>query len=314
MNRGTGRRQIFVTDDDRSTFLSLVGECATRWGVRCHALVLMTNHFHLLVEDLVGQLSRAMRHLCGVYTQRFNRAHNRDGPLFRGRFRARVVQTDAHLAEVVRYIHLNPVQSNLAGRAGDFPWSSHRQYLDPNTRSAWLEVQTVLARFGGDTPQGRAALDRFVHQRVPKDVAARLDMTRWQPVLGSPDFERAWRSKLRGEPGPSTVTEPSERRRFIRYRGEEVLAAVAEHFGVDLDSLERGRRRTGNLPRAVALYLLAEATDLTQRQVAELIVMSPTSVGALVSRFRERIRREPDVAEHLARIREALKRNSFEVR
>jgi REP element-mobilizing transposase RayT len=306
MNRGAEGQDVFRTDEDRATFLALVGECATRWGVRCHALALMPNHFHLLVQDEAGQLSRAMRHLVGVYTQRFNRSRGADGPVLRGRFRARVVQTETYLAEVVRYIHLNPVHAHLAERAGDYAWSSHRHYLDPVGRPTWLSTQAVLDRFGGDTPGGRAELDRFVHLRAPEEIAERLSGRRWGPVLGSPEFEQAWRDQLRGEPGPAVRAEVAELRAFRSYDAEAVLAAIAEHFGVTRESLMTSRRRAGNLPRAVAVLLLVDATALTQRQVAELLVMAPTSVGSLAGRLRARLPDEPELAEHIAGVRERL--------
>ena len=70
-----------------------------------------------------------MRHIDGLYTQRFNRRHNRDGSLFRGRYKGIVVDEDEYLLEVVRYIHLNPVGARLARQPQDYMWSSHEDYL-----------------------------------------------------------------------------------------------------------------------------------------------------------------------------------------
>ena len=120
MNRGGSGQAVFLCDEDREGFLELVGTCTARWGLDTYALVLMTNHYHLLVHDVRGQLVRAMRHLNGVYTQRFNARHGRDGSLFRGRYRSRVVQEERYLAEVVRYIHFNPVRAKMVSRTGDY--------------------------------------------------------------------------------------------------------------------------------------------------------------------------------------------------
>ncbi len=92
-----------------------------------------------------------MRYLNGVYTQSYNRRHGRDGPLMRGRFRTRLVQSERYLAELVRYIHANPVDAGLVDRARDYHWSSHRHYLDGQPPE-WLETREVLARFGGSSP------------------------------------------------------------------------------------------------------------------------------------------------------------------
>ena len=91
------------------------------WGIRVHAYSLMPNHYHLLLETPRGNLSRALRHLDGIYTQRYNRAHGSDGTLFRGRYKAILIDKDSYLLQVVRYIHLNPVQSKIVREPAEHP-------------------------------------------------------------------------------------------------------------------------------------------------------------------------------------------------
>ena len=93
MNRGNNFQKIFLDDADKKQFLKLLGETCEMWKIRVHAYCLMDNHYHVLIETPVIGLSRAMRHLNGIYTQRFNRKNKRDGVLFRGRYRAILVQS-----------------------------------------------------------------------------------------------------------------------------------------------------------------------------------------------------------------------------
>ena len=123
MNRGAGRRAIFPTDEHRETFLALLGEMAGTFGVEVHAYCLMSTHYHLLLHTRRGNLSDALRHLNGIYTQRHNRQRRTDGPLFRGRFKAILVDADSYLAQLSRYIHLNPVPAKIPEHALDTPWS-----------------------------------------------------------------------------------------------------------------------------------------------------------------------------------------------
>src|SRR3990170_8339886 len=128
MNRGVSRRNIFLSETDYEEFLKTLSECDNLWAIDIFAYCLMSNHYHVCLRTPGGNLSRVMRHLDGLYTQRFNRAHGRDGPLFRGRYKAILVDADECLTAVLRYIHLNPVEARLVRRPQEYKWSSHRFY------------------------------------------------------------------------------------------------------------------------------------------------------------------------------------------
>src|SRR5688500_8335144 len=100
MNRGLERRPIFFeAQADRRIFLGVLVEAVRLWKIRVHAYSLMSNHYHLLLESPLPNLSRAMRHIDGVYTQRLNRSRRRDGPLFRGRFKSILVEKESYFLE-----------------------------------------------------------------------------------------------------------------------------------------------------------------------------------------------------------------------
>lgn len=130
-------------------FVDLLAETVHRFGLEIHAYCLMPNHYHLLVRSPNSQLSRAMKHIGQVYTQRFNRRHGRDGPLFRGRFHSILVDSDRYLDTVARYIHLNPLPKTSTDRSAldDFTWSSFNAYAGRGQTPDWLETRHVLARF-----------------------------------------------------------------------------------------------------------------------------------------------------------------------
>jgi putative transposase len=88
-SRGNERRAIFRNDHDRRTFLSFLGVAATRFGWSVSAYVLMTNHFHLIIQTPEPNLSRGMQWLNGTYADWFNRRHKRAELLFQGRFRTK---------------------------------------------------------------------------------------------------------------------------------------------------------------------------------------------------------------------------------
>ena len=129
MNRGLADHPVFIDNRDFRNFLSLIEDAWRRWHIRVFSWCLMGNHYHVALQTPEGNLQRVMRHIDGVFTQRFNRTHNRDGPLFRGRYRAILIDADQYLAAVVRYIHLNPVEAKKVSAPQNYPWSSHKTYL-----------------------------------------------------------------------------------------------------------------------------------------------------------------------------------------
>jgi len=166
--RGNGRQSIFDDDTDRARFLRVLTSVVSRYGVLCHAYCLMGNHYHLLLETPEGNLSRAMRQLNGVYSQAFNRRHQRPGHVLEGRFHAQVVDKDAYLRTVCRYIVLNPVRAGLVAHPGQWPWSSYRAVAGDAPVPAFLTVDWVLSL--GDTPI-RATAERRYREFVEGGLA-----------------------------------------------------------------------------------------------------------------------------------------------
>ena len=98
-SRGDRREEIYLDDADWINWLTLFGHVCKRFNWVCHAYCLMDNHYHIVVETVEGNLSKGMRQLNGVYTQTFNRTHNRVGHVFQGRYKAILVEKDSYLLE-----------------------------------------------------------------------------------------------------------------------------------------------------------------------------------------------------------------------
>lgn len=188
MNRGTSRQLVFNSDEDYRHFLVLISETVKMWGIIVHAFSLMPNHYHLLIETPRANISRAMRHIDGVYTQRYNRARKRDGQLFRGRYKAILVEEDAYLVELLRYIHLNPVEAGIVSKPEDHMWTSHKYYIGDNPFT-WLSTDRLLGYFGKRKNLSRMKLHDFVLDGVPEDLRRQLDGARWPSVFSSEHFK-----------------------------------------------------------------------------------------------------------------------------
>ena len=138
MNRGRRAESIFSDKQDYLMFIDLLIEISEMWKVNVVAYCLMPNHYHILLQTPDGNISRCMRHLNGVYTQRYNSRYGYDGQLFRGRYKSILVCDDSHLLQLVRYIHKNPVKAGLAKDLPDYQWSSYKGYVSYTKKWKWL--------------------------------------------------------------------------------------------------------------------------------------------------------------------------------
>jgi putative transposase len=167
--RGDRCEAIFEDDQDRRVFLQILERVVTRFNWLCYAWCLMDNHYHLVIQTPDGNLSKGMRQLNGVYTQAGNRRHRRAGHLFQGRFKAILVDRDAYLLELSRYVVLNPVRVGMVASPADWPWSSYRASLGLEAPASWLAVDGLLAQFAGQRQLAQTRYAKFVAEGVNAD-------------------------------------------------------------------------------------------------------------------------------------------------
>jgi len=167
-SRGNARQAIVKTVADRQAFLDGLAHVVDRFGWRCHAYCLMNNHYHLLVETPMPNLSQGMRQLNGPYTQGFNRRHRRVGHVFQGRFKAILVERDAHLLELCRYVVLNPVRAQLVEQPADWVWSNYRATAGLEPCPPFLEVAWTWEQFGVRPTTAQRRYQTFVAHGIGK--------------------------------------------------------------------------------------------------------------------------------------------------
>ena len=185
-SRGDRGEAIYEDDGDRQVFLTVLENVVQRFGWVCHAYCLMGNHYHLLLETPIPNLARGMRQISGVYTQKYNFMHRKVGHLFQGRYKAIVIEKDAHLMEVCRYVVLNPVRALLVERPREWRWSSYRATAGLRDNPPFLTTDWILSQLGGRRRAAQQAYRAFVRE-------GRLDASPWDVlvdglVLGSGAF------------------------------------------------------------------------------------------------------------------------------
>lgn len=254
-SRGDGRDDIFLCDEDRAAWLEVLAQVCERFNWVCHAYCQMTNHYHMLVETPDANLSKGMRQLNGVYTQRFNRSHDRVGHVFQGRFKAILVDKEGYLLELARYVVLNPLRAKMVKRLEQWPWSSYPATCGQADRQAWLQVDFILSQFSVQRARAVAKYVTFVHEgtRLPS-VWSQLQ---GQIYLGSEQFVEKMQALVEHKPTTTEIPRAQRRalkRSLIEYArlherdeaialaylsGEHTMAAIAAHFGVHYTTVSR---------------------------------------------------------------------------
>ena len=185
-SRGDRKVDIYLDDTDRAVWLQTLADVCAQSNYVVHAFCQMTNHYHLLLETVDGNLSGGMRQLNGVYSQYFNRRHDLVGHVFQGRYKAILVQKESYLLELARYIVLNPVRARLVTDPAMWPWTSYILTLGSVPPPAWLDTAFILKKFGENPVDAIEAYRQFVQDGI--GLASPLSGTRNQLLLGDEAF------------------------------------------------------------------------------------------------------------------------------
>ncbi len=287
MNRGADRQATFRSERDHKDFTCLWAEAVIRFGIVVHAYAWMGNHYHALVMSPDAQLSETLRWIGHVYTQRFNKRHGRDGALFRGRFHSVLIDSDAYLHRVARYIERNPLEAGLATPESlvRYKWSSLQHYLNP-TSSDWVETKPLLSRLGS-----RHEYLRHVLSDHSDDVLEGFYNREEQPllVLGDQEFVDSLPCEVAGLNPTVGLTHVS-------------LAEI--DFAL---SQVRALRIIGTRSRGLAVELGQRLAGATRRELADHYnFKTVSSVSSAISRSKA----DPNTAETRRAIMSYLGRSS----
>jgi len=307
INRGIERRAIFKAEADYRHFWELVAQLPSRFGVVVHSCALMPNHYQLLVQTPLANLSQAMQWLNVSYGVWFNRKYRRVGPLFQGRYKAVLVATDGHHREVSRYIHLSPMrarkiglskQEQKSGSAAEpatlekdrleflhsYSWSSYPGYLRARSRPEWLTTETLLDEFEEATESRRTrAYQRFVEEPIRTGtVDSVLDQTWEGTVYGTREFRAKMLKLARGEKAQRRAAQ----RRVNRVDWDSLQQLVVELKG---EPWEDFVDRRGDDGRDLALYVARRFGGYSLPELGKKVGVSYAAVAQAVARIQDQL-------------------------
>lgn len=266
MNRGAAKQLIFHNTNHYKIFTQLLNELHKRFQVRIHAYCLMPNHYHILLQTPLPNLSCAMRHLDSLYTRRYNLSQKRDGPLLRGRFKSILVDNENYLLRLSRYIHLNPVTANIITHAEDYLWSSYRAYLNDEFKPDWLLTDEILNKFGPNKKTHKYRI--FIAEGIDNEINVFYKKLKLMPILGCEAFTKTISEKYLKN---KKISPEISQQKYLKpiFSFEQIKQVVARHYKIDEINLKIVKRKASNKPRQIAIYLACKLSGQKYKIIAD---------------------------------------------
>jgi hypothetical protein len=225
-----------------------------------------------------------MRHLNGVYTQKYNRQHECDGPLFKGRYKSILVHDDSHLLQLVRYVHKNPVKAGIVEDIKDYEFSSYKGYLSYAKKWDWLHKDHILSMISSKQKNKLRAFIEFMNEEESEEVRKLFSLKKLPSIFGPESFitdikEKYYLKKKHPEIPESKNLSPAS---------DAIISAVCEHYNVSFNDLLITRRGTFNAPRSIAVYLLRILRGEKLDRIGELFkIENYSTVSSIIRRVKQ---------------------------
>ncbi|MGH8175685.1 MAG: transposase [Steroidobacter sp.] len=273
--RGNHRQDIFFAADDRKRFEGILAPVVERFAARVHAYCWMTNHVHILIQVSNKPLGALIQRVAGQYARQLQKGFNTTGHLFERRYHAVIVDADAYLLELVRYIHLNPVRAKLVDEPDRYLWTSHHAYLG-SRQVGWLHTEFVLSLFHADPARAREGYEAFIRSAAGGQVSSISPLGELNEndrrILGDDDFLGRIHAAAWQPPSRKTI--------------DELLEEATQRFGISRNRLiASGRARLPAKARAWVAYRAVTLRIASLAYVAALFDRDESTLRESVERY-----------------------------
>jgi putative transposase len=270
--QGNNRQDLFLSNQDRRQFLTLLKNYKERHGLKVYAYSLLGSSVHLLLETAAPNLSAVMQGFNTQYTKYFNAAHNAVGHVFQGRYKAFVVDKSTHLAEMTRFVHLACVRDALKDKPWRYQWSSCAAYVEAEHKEPLVDSDIVLKKFGNSRLKQSVRYLQYIKDRMKEAPDQVL------PVVGGVAIGgEAFLASLSDHPAAAVARPvPVEAAR-------KIIAEVASRHGVAEDKiLGRVQWREVSAVRREAIHRVWKETRMGVSELARLFSRTPSAISQLI--------------------------------
>lgn len=301
--RGNERKKIFLSHRDYEKFLSYLTDALHKYGVILHAFVLMTNHYHLIIETPKANLSSFMHSLNSAYTTYFNIKRERSGHLFQGRYKAMLIDVDNYLLELSRYIHLNPVRAGLTGRPEDYRYSSYRAYIFPKEEA--LNFRDLLWNMvGKGEKDGPRSYREFVETGLREQSKNPFREVYGGVILGGKGFIQEVLQRLNDQEIQKKEIAHRRALESIAPDIDEIMDLVCNQFKISKEKIQ-----TTSPFKGYAVYLVRKHTPLSNTEIGRYFGgIGYSTVTKIGTRIKEKMYKDRKLREEIMKIEEQLSR------
>jgi putative transposase len=296
-SRGNARKKIFFTHRDYEKFKEYVAQAREKFDFYVHCYVLMSNHYHILLEVPDKGLSKILHHINSSYSIYLNTKRTRSGHVFQGRFKAIIVDKDSYLAELSRYIHLNPVRAKMVTKPEDYIYSSYRAYVF-GADDLIAHTASVLSLFSEVNSRAQSSYKRYVESSIASELENPFASVYGGGILGNEDFVNEVLANI--EKRHLHNEDVAHRKTLIgRTKVDAVLALLSEHLGESVDEITR----RGGHRRKICVYLLKRYSDATNKAISLLLGIATYSAAAKIyQRFLKELELDPALKQEVERL------------
>jgi putative transposase len=304
ITRGNNRRRIFGDEDDYRKMLELIGDTKKKLPFYFYAYCLMPNHIHLLVERQQEPISRVMHRVLSAYSRYYNRKNGRVGHLFQKRYTAILCQSDQYLAELIRYIHLNPVRAKMVSSPAAFRYSSHHAYLGMD--EGWLvDADPVLRHFGATKTLARERFEMFVNEGLKFGHREEFYGGKEGRILGAEEFVETTKKRV-GEVGKAKVKKDTAREL------EGLIEAVVEATRLKREEIcSRSKKRAVVIAKE-ALIIVGQEVGGNNAELARLIGVDSSVVSRRIEAGRTRMNDSTEMKKLVNEVRKGYTKSELD--
>jgi len=302
LTRGNNRRRIFGDDNDYQKILRLLAAQKAKLPFFLYAYCLMPNHVHLLVERRKAAIGRVMHRLLTGYSRYYNKRYGRVGHLFQSRYKGILCQTDQYLAELVRYIHLNPVRAKIVRTPEAYRYSSHRAYLGLD-EPGLVDIEPVLRHFGATKKLARERFAAFVNAGIKLGHREEFYQAEEGRLLGMEEFVDETKKRV-GEI-------PRGARRQVKNRSapnlEGLIESAARASGLTPEEICSRSKRSQTVMSKEAMIFVAHELGASNTAIAKLMGADSSLVSRRLDAAKSKMKDSSKLQKLVKRIKRLIR-------